>query len=400
MPPATEQALTPPAPTPWLRQPLALALGLTLSILVAANLARGGWRPAALWAIGLLLGLTLYHAAFGFASGYRRMLVARDMGDVQAQLLLLALATLLMAPVLAAGSVFDRGVTGAWAPVGVSVTAGAFLFGIGMQLAGGCGSGTLYTAGGGSLRMMVVLAAACAGSFWASLHLGWWQQLPSHEPIVLGQLLGWPGATFLQLAFIALLALLLQKLARKPPAQPPSAAPAAKRRFTLLLGPWPVVAAAAVLALGSLGILVVAGHPWSITWAFTLWGAKAASALGWDAQSSAFWMDGWPSEALAGGLLDDETSMMDLAIMLGAMCAAALAGRYQPRWQLPWPSLAAALLGGLMIGYGARIAYGCNIGAFVSGVASGSLHGWLWIAAAIPGTWLGIHLRRRFALPD
>jgi hypothetical protein len=47
---------------------------------------------------------------------------------------------------------------------------------------------------------------------------------------------------------------------------------------------------------------------------------------------------------------------------------------------------------------GARIAFGCNIGAFFSGVASTSLHGWLWIAAALPGTWLGARLRPAFGL--
>jgi uncharacterized membrane protein YedE/YeeE len=121
-------------------------------------------------------------------------------------------------------------------------------------------------------------------------------------------------------------------------------------------------------------------------------------ALGWQPASSAFWRDGAQLQSLQGSLLDDTTSMMDLAIMLGALCAAALAGRFAPRWHVPWRSLAAALLGGLAIGYGARIAYGCNIGAFVSGVASGSLHGWLWIAAALPGTWLGVRLRPLFGL--
>ena len=51
------------------------------------------------------------------------------------------------------------------------------------------------------------------------------------------------------------------------------------------------------------------------------------------------------------------------------------------------------------MGYGARIAFGCNIGAFFSGVASTSLHGWLWIATALAGTWIGIHLRPWFGLP-
>ena len=377
-------------------QALPLAAGLGAVAFGALRLAQDGARPALLWLIGVLLGLTLYHASFGFASGYRRMIVARDMRGVQAQLLLLALTTLLFAPVLANGSAFGQAVSGAWAPVGVSVAVGAFLFGIGMQIAGGCGSGTLYTAGGGSLRMLVVLGAACAGSFWASLHLGWWQQLPAQDAIVLADTLGSPLAVGLQLAVIGALALVLRRLARPTLALAP--APSSWR--TLLSGPWPAVAGALLLALGNLGTLVVAGHPWSITWGFTLWGAKGAVLAGWQPASSAFWQDGWPREALAGSVLDDTTSMMDLSLMLGALCAASLAGRFAPQWRLPWRSVAAALLGGLAIGYGARIAYGCNIGAFISGAASGSLHGWLWIVAALPGTWLGVGLRRRFGLPD
>ena len=58
----------------------------------------------------------------------------------------------------------------------------------------------------------------------------------------------------------------------------------------------------------------------------------------------------------------------------------------------------AAVIGGLVMGYGARLAYGCNIGAFFSGIASTSLHGWLWIAAALPGNWVGIKLRPWFGL--
>ncbi len=377
-------------------QALPLAAGLGGVAFGAWRLAQDGSRPVLLWLVGVVLGLTLYHASFGFASGYRRMIVARDMRGVQAQLLLLALTTLLFAPVLASGLAFGQEVGGAWAPVGVSVAAGAFLFGIGMQIAGGCGSGTLYTAGGGSLRMLMVLGAACAGSFWASLHLGWWQRLPAHEAIVLADTFGWPGALGLQLLVIGALALFLRRLALPAPAT----ARAPLSWLGVLSGPWPAVAGAMLLALGNLWTLIVAGHPWSITWGFTLWGAKGALLAGWQPASSAFWQDGWQREVLAGSVLDDTTSMMDLGLMLGALCAASLAGRFAPQWRLPWRSVAAALIGGLAIGYGARIAYGCNIGAFISGVASGSLHGWLWIVAALPGTWLGIGLRRQFGLPD
>ena len=79
--------------------------------------------------------------------------------------------------------------------------------------------------------------------------------------------------------------------------------------------------------------------------------------------------------------------------MLGALLAAILAGRFAPAWRTSGRSLAAALVGGLLLGYGARIAYGCNIGAYFSGIASGSVHGWLWLVAAFVGNAVGVRLR-------
>ena len=52
------------------------------------------------------------------------------------------------------------------------------------------------------------------------------------------------------------------------------------------------------------------------------------------------------------------------------------------------------------MGYGARIAFGCNIGAFFSGVASTSLHGWVWIVSALAGTVVGIRLRGVFGMAN
>ena len=60
----------------------------------------------------------------------------------------------------------------------------------------------------------------------------------------------------------------------------------------------------------------------------------------------------------------------------------------------------AAIIGGLGMGYGARLAYGCNIGAFFSGVASTSLHGWAWIVAAGVGNVIGVKLRPLFGLTN
>jgi uncharacterized membrane protein YedE/YeeE len=65
---------------------------------------------------------------------------------------------------------------------------------------------------------------------------------------------------------------------------------------------------------------------------------------------------------------------------------------------VPPRSLLAAVVGGLMLGYGARLAYGCNIGAYFSGIASASMHGWLWLVGAFLGSVLGTYLRPWFGL--
>ena len=113
-----------------------------------------------------------------------------------------------------------------------------------------------------------------------------------------------------------------------------------------------------------------------------------------------FWTGGFTEKALNSSILTDDTSVMNLGIMLGALLASGLAGRYAPSFRILARSLAAAVLGGLLVGYGARIAFGCNIGAFFSGIASTSVHGWLWIAAALAGTWIGVRLRPFFGLSN
>lgn len=122
-------------------------------------------------------------------------------------------------------------------------------------------------------------------------------------------------------------------------------------------------------------MLLVAGHPWGVTWAFSLWAAKIAVLFGWNPASSAFWSAPFQSHALQHPLFEDTISILNLGILLGAFVAAALAGKLRPKLAIPLPSLAAAVIGGLVMGYGTRLAYGCNIGAFFSGVASTSLHG-------------------------
>jgi uncharacterized membrane protein YedE/YeeE len=130
-----------------------------------------------------------------------------------------------------------------------------------------------------------------------------------------------------------------------------------------------------------------------------LWGGKALQALNVPIQAWPGFSEPAMQKSLAAPVLTDVTSVMDIGIMLGAMLAAGLACKFKPDWSISGRHFAASVIGGLLLGYGARLAYGCNIGAFFSGIASGSLHGWLWIVFALFGNRLGLFLRPSFDLP-
>lgn len=371
---------------------LVLAFGSYLGVAV-------GWRQSALFAVGVFAGLALYHAAFGFTSSWRAFIVERRGRGLRAQMLMLAVTCAVFFPVLASGHFFGQAVRGSVSPVSVGVVAGAFLFGVGMQLGGGCASGTLYSAGGGDTRMIVTLLSFIAGSVLGLAHVPWWEELPAMKPTSIVTALGAPGGLALCLTLFAAIAaatIVMERARHGALAQSPDPPRFGSPR--VLGGPWSLVAGALGLAFVNIATLALAGRPWGVTSAFALFGSKALMQAGVNVTAWSYYAVPARAEGLSASLVRDVTSVMDLGILLGAMTAALLAGRFAPRWRVPVRSLVAAVLGGLMLGYGSRIAYGCNIGALFSGIASGSLHGWLWLVAGFIGNMAGTRLRPTFGL--
>ncbi len=355
-----------------------------------------GTRLGLLMLVGAALGVSLYHAAFGFTAAWRVFIGERRGRGLRAQMVMLAIAVVLFFPALGAGNLWGQGVSGFVAPIGVSVVVGAFLFGIGMQLGGGCASGTLFTAGGGNARMVITLLFFIVGSLIGTAHFAWWTALPAFQPMSLVHTFGAGGGIAVSLILfgaIAALTVLMEKRRHGQLEEAPRADLRAKRWLT---GPWPLLLGAVALALLNFATLALAGRPWGITSAFALWGAKAFEFLGGDVSQWGYWQNPDNAAALQASVWSDITTVMNVGIILGAMLAATLAGRFAPTLRIPLGSVMAAVFGGLMLGYGARLAFGCNIGAYFSGIASGSLHGWVWLVAAFAGNMLGVRLRPLF----
>ncbi|MFP3921259.1 MAG: YeeE/YedE family protein [Dichotomicrobium sp.] len=367
------------------------AAGLLAVALVAAQ--EGGARLALAVLIGGFAGIALYHAAFGFTGAWRRLIQERRGAGLRAQMLLIGVTAAVSFPLIGYGASIGLPTGGFVFPFGVAAAFGAFLFGIGMQLGGGCGSGTLYTAGGGSTRMTLTLAAFIAGSVLGVAHLPAWQGLPRLEPVsFIGAFGAWP-ALALTAAVLAALAFMSAMLERARH----GAVEDWRATESLIRGPWSLLAGALALAAVGIATFLVLGRPWGITSAFALWGSKIAGAAGVPIETWSYWQ--WQPGALERSVFADPTSVMDFGIILGAMAAAALAGRFAPVWRLSARDVATAILGGLLMGYGARLAYGCNIGGFLGGVVSGSLHGWGWLVFGLLGNALGAWLRGPGARP-
>ncbi|WP_261128946.1 YeeE/YedE family protein [Bacillus sp. Marseille-Q3570] len=374
---------------------LITALALSIAIFSSAGLQ----QSMTMW-IGLLLGYTLFHARFGFTSAFRRLLAVGNGEALRAHMIMMAVACTLFAPILSMGvGMFGNTPAGYVSPVGTSVVVGAFIFGIGMQLGGGCASGTLYAVGGGRSAMFITLIAFIVGSVLGAWHWDFWvNQTPSFEAISLATStgLGYTGAWVVQLLIFAAIfgATIIIGKKRRPPSMKPL--PSGKGFARILRGSWPLWVAAVLLAVLNAITLIVRGNPWGVTSAFALWGSKAAMALGIDVTQWAYW-SGEKGAALNQSVLADSTSVLNFGVILGAFLASAAGGAFALK-KIGAKRAAAAIIGGVMMGYGARIAFGCNIGAYFGGIASFSLHGWVWMVMALAGTFIALYLRPLFGM--
>jgi uncharacterized membrane protein YedE/YeeE len=351
------------------RAGLVLAIAGTLAVLAGI---RGLADPALLplLVVTMALGASFVLLDFGFSGGFRAYLAEGDGRGLGAGFIVPAIAALVVLPVGALSENYGRFVM----PVGPSLMVGAAIFGIGMMLANGCGSGALSAAGQGSRRMWVALPFFCLGGVLGSLMVPAAMRLPGVS-VDFAALFGpWGGLLATEMLLLAMALIVLR---------------GARPRAAALRGGAVIGALAAV-------VFLVTGDPWGITMGLTLWGAQAIERVVPVLAGTEFWSDPGMARILNEPLLAMHGALGDVGLVLGALGAASATGRLRHGVPIGLRGTAGAALGGVLLGVGARLSFGCNIGAFLGGVSSGSLHGFVWFVAVLPGCWLGIRLRPFF----
>ena len=372
------------------------------------------WKNSFLVLISGLFGFILKFGPFGYTCTFKSMIVKQDFSEYRDMLIMLFTGTLLCSMIELISSLHPlfKG-TGTFsdssAPIGVSLVIGSFLFGIGMQLGSGCASGTFVGIGGGFLKAYVVLPFFIIGAtiFTMDPFFHFWSKLPkTKEPVTIPFY-----CTLMILIALYMITLGIDyiKEAKKknktilgddngntkqlfPPENEKDTEKDTKEKeeskpcIKLYSSIHNIVVAASIGVVISIFYLCV-GNMIGVMGVFAYIGAYFLKLFGATPEKWELFRDNFPKN-----MFDVTIFNSNLLMAMGAFVAASIKDVFGKSQNKGVEEYVKGIIGGLLMGIGARMAGGCNIGAMTSGITSSSLHGFIWMFSAILGSFCMLKL--------
>jgi uncharacterized membrane protein YedE/YeeE len=361
---------------------------------------------------GLALGYILTRSRFGYAGGVKRIYMTGEGSLTKALIITFSIATVCTAGIhwaAATGgakiaSIAQEGEavipgSASVGKIGFGLIAGGLLFGIGMIMAGGCASGTLTDLGEGAVRVVFSLPMFILGSVvgvWMAYELEASSLGEIGTSVYLPDTLGYPGAVAATLlGLLAIYAITRwyeqkrkasghyaveqwdasEKELPEQPAGEPYKFFSHRTFHTLFVTRWSFTTGAVLIAFAFIFMLNTTKKSWGVTGVFSEWGIWFLNLFGIELTHPAFDV---ANEAVAGGVVNLGTGVRNVGIILGASLALLLASRFRFNWNFNARDALIYMGGGLLMGIGARLANGCNVGALYSAIANLSLSGWVF----------------------
>lgn len=198
--------------------PFAIAL-LVVIVAVGFWLATKGEKLPLFWITGLAFGFILQRSRFCFTASLRDPYLTGSTSVTRAVMVALAITSIAFTAIKYGYHVNGLPIPGQSyiAPISLGTAVGAFMFGVGAVIAGGCASGTLMRVGEGFLMQIISLFFFIAGSLIGAYHYGWWERnfFVSAPRIFLPDYLGWIGGLVCNLLIIAIIYVIAHKWENK-----------------------------------------------------------------------------------------------------------------------------------------------------------------------------------------
>ena len=167
------------------------------------------------WITGTIFGFILQRARFCFTASMRDPYLTGSTTVTKAVLIALAITSIGFTAIKYGYALNGLPIPGQGyiAPISAATGIGAFMFGIGMVIAGGCASGTLMRVGEGFWMQLLSLFFFIVGSLWGAHDYGWWKMnfMLSGPKVFLPDYLGWFGGIACNLLIIAVIYVIAHK---------------------------------------------------------------------------------------------------------------------------------------------------------------------------------------------
>ena len=372
-------------------------------------------KTGAIWLLALTFGFTLQRARFCFAAAFRDLFLFGSAQNMKGILVGMTVSTIGFAAIMYwLVSKPSSGVLPPEAhilPVGFSVVIAGVIFGLGMVIAGGCVSGSLYRMAEGYVTSWVTIGAVIIGLGGLSLTWNWWwANIISNEPKIWLPAtggLGYSGAVALTLAGLAGLYVLLTwwesrnsiftpTINRKIKGIPGFTERLSTTLRTVFKNGWSVTIGGA--ALGFIAVVMYTIHmPLGVTGELMFLSHQMLGLVG----IKDIVMDGLADLGGCTGLIGEGIINHNFAVTVGllpgAFMAALFAGEFRIRYPRQVRRYVQAAGGGLLMGYSAGLGIGCTVGAFFSAIPSLSVSGWVFGLSLAGGAFLGTKVIRKIA---
>jgi uncharacterized membrane protein YedE/YeeE len=280
-------------------------------------------------------------------------------------------------------------------PVSWVLVLSSFAFGIGMALSGACISGHLYRLGQGYLRAIPALIGTILGFVLAFLTWNWFYTtaIADAPTIWLPHYIGYSGS--LILTVIVLLALAYVLIRRGKNSEPIRIATSEQISLSLALKNlitlrWsPIITGALVGVVGMIAYLRV--EPLGVTRQISTQARsiKDANQIG---SEELFGLDTFAGCIAVVSETITNNGWLVIGLVGTSFAAATSGGRFKFS-QLTVKNSSTALLGGILLGWGAMTSLGCTIGVLLSGTQAFALSGWVFFTFAFLGSYVGIKLK-------
>lgn len=406
-----------------------VGIGVIILMIIFANFQYAKEGNLALFLItGLALGYILTRSRYGFAGGVRRIYFTGDGTLTKALLLMFALSIIATAgihfgaaengAVMALRAVEGDAIipgTGFVQKASLATIIGGIIFGIGMIFGGGCASGVLTDTGEGEGRAWIVLLFFAIGGMLGTAHGPWWQESVFSKvgtTVYLPDVFGYVGAVIVSLLLLLLIYIFTNKYEDKRKKvgtynepeyeewQKPLPEPKEYKFFSketyhrFFVKRWSYYTGAILIALMFIFIINTTGGSWGASGPYTLWGVWLFEKFGINFTSNAPLAD--ISETVGKGLMNHPVTVRNIGIIFGSAIAFLLAGKFKFNFDFNLKDVGFYALGGILMGYGAKVAGGCNVGALYSGMANFSLSGWFFLVAMTIGGLIGSRIYKNY----